>query len=225
MLAEQLFALAAARGIDLSSVGGTSTKTDGDAARRRRTKEERRLGLEVVESALGRGSRSYRRPTWSHADLGHAAQHMDELHWLAACYSYAGDRSAYWRLWEALMYQAGKLAQREGWRPQVMGRAPIESKCTRAPDVICPLPTPRPAPKFYRSELCTLVLDEEAYPAIFAAAPAMYPVYLEVDDLTWARVLEPRFWLLKSRYGAWLASAREVIRRRCNRDRHEEERA
>ena len=205
MHAQTLLLLAAARGVDLSHVGGTSSKTDGTAARRRRTHEERELGVEVVESALGRGSRVYRRPTWTHQELALAARGLPPLHFLAARFSIAGDHSGYWRLWEALDFWALKFAQRDGWKPLVTGRAPCDARGR---------PTGEGSPHFYLPKLAQLVLDEDAHAALFAAAPVLYAAYVDCEDDVWTKVLEPRFGLLKGKFTAWVGAGAAAIQAR-----------
>lgn len=205
--AQDLLSLGTARGVDMSHVGGSATDTKGQARRRRRTDQEKRLGLMVIDTAAGRDSRSYRRRQWSHAELGMAAQGISELHWLAALYSLCGDVTGYWTLWWGLMYQAQRIGQREGWSPMVMGRFPRDAKTGKQ------IPKGEAEPHLYVDELCRLVLDEDAHRDIFLRAPGLFAAYMDVEELTWGRVLEPRFSSLRSKYATWVASARHQIQR------------
>lgn len=209
MDAEDLIALAGARGIDLSRVGGNASDTRGDARRRRRTAVERRLGIEVIESASGNSSRSVRRTYWTIAELGMATKGIDEVPYLTARFQIAGDNSGltYWRLWFALRYQAGRMAQREGWRPLVPGRTPRDPK-TRKP-ILGAIGDPH----HYLDDLAQLVLDEDRFRPFFVADPALYAEYMAVEQPTWDKVLEPRFVALRARFERWSAIALAMVRR------------
>src|SRR5579864_8730051 len=105
MKAEDLIALAAARGVDLvqaARLGGRPAAAETirirNAAGRYFTALRQRSGLE----AQGRGSPSYERPGWTLAELGQAAAGVPPIQFMAACYAIAGDRSVYWKLWDAL---------------------------------------------------------------------------------------------------------------------------
>jgi hypothetical protein len=130
---------------------------------------------------------------WSHAELGMAARGVPELPWLAARFSFAGDMNCYWKLWYGLLFQAQRLAVRNNWRPQI--------------------PATNGEPKFYLEGLSRLVLDEDVHRPFFTAAPALYAVYMDVDDRVWQRLLAARHAMLKARYEIWLGTARAMIQR------------
>src|SRR5581483_10500586 len=124
--------MCAARGVDLSHVGGNASNTDGVAAVRRLTPKERKqrqeehLSLKVELTANGNGTRVYRRPIYSLAVLGFAAggtekTRVRELPWLAAQYSWAGDRDpdTYSTLFWGLASYAAVTGKREHWPPRV----------------------------------------------------------------------------------------------------------
>jgi len=205
MLAEELVALAAAHGIDLTHVGGSASKTDGDARKRRRHRAEVDLGIDVPETASGRHSRVYRRPSWSLQELGLAARDVPRVPWLAARYSIAGDTKCYWELWYALVFEAQRIGRREGWAPRVKGADG--------------------SPRLYMQELAMLVLDEDAHRRYFAIAPDLYSIYLQVSPTTWNRILAPRYARLQHRYEAWLGTARAMIQSWIDPPEPHEERA
>lgn len=197
MDAASLIKLAAAKGIDLNHIAGVASDLSGVAAQRKLTIEEKKYriktgqGLEVSETVRGRESRTYRRPTWSVAELGQAAKGMGVIPWTAAMYSYAGAKEGYWRLWDALSGEARRISNREFWPPR------IASEDGR---MLC-----------YREQLSLLVLDEDASKHLFLAAPILYPAYMGVTLQVWERQLFGPFVSLKSRYEGWLGTARATI--------------
>jgi hypothetical protein len=193
MLAHDLIALCTAKGVDLSHVGGSASDTKGLARPRKRTRREVELGIDVAPTAKGPGSRIYRRPTWSLAELGQAAKDVPRIPWLAAQYSYAGDMSGYWDLWHALALEAHKIGRNEGWAARVMNTSGY--------------------PQYYHGTLAALVLDADLHRAIFAASPLVYSIYLNVTPETWERLLSPRYDALQQRYERWLDIARGIIQR------------
>jgi hypothetical protein len=210
MQAAELFALATAHGIDLKRVAGNSSDFDGPAAERKPSREQRSDGIERVPLTVrGAESRVYRRPHWSHAELGIAAAGLSELPWLAARYSYAGDYASYWPLWWALGFNAHRMASREGWAPMVPGRLSPRHERTGKP-----LPGAKAEPHFYLLDLAQLVLDEDANKRYFSIAPQLYCAYMRVEEPIWERVLEKRFRALQAVYDRWLAVARGMIQRK-----------
>lgn len=216
MRAADLVALAAARGVDLSRVGGTASETRGTAAPRKRTQREIWDGVDVVEtSARGHGTRTYRRPAWSHAELGMGAKGIEELPWCAALYSFAGDATVCRRLFKALRRHAVRAADRENWGEQVTGRLPRDPRTAKV------IPGAKAEPNFYLEELCQLLLDEEAAKFRFVgwrAIPEVHALYMNVEELTWQRILEPRYRELQGVYEHWLGIARGMIQRWLNED-------
>ncbi len=214
MMVSDLLILAAARGVDLSSIGGNASNTDGVARKRVMTPKERKaarenhLSCEVTDTVKGASSRVYRRPQWSLAEVGMGAQGVPELPWLAACYSWAGDQSCYWTLWWGLSYQAQKLAQQCKWQPRVMGQLPRDPKTRK------PIAGAKGEPRFYLSDLAQMVLDEDANRDLFLRIPSLYATYLHVEDETWERVLAPRYQMLQGQYEGWLVKARTMIQRK-----------
>lgn len=205
MNAADLITLAAARGVDLSRVGGNASNTKGVAARRGRTEFERRQGLEVIETARGRGTRAAVAPIWSHAELGLAAQGVPELPWLAARYSYCDDRTVYWKLWYGLTFWVQRKARQNNWRPMVTGELPRDANGQLIRGTVG-------EPALYLDRLCLLVLDEQRNEMKqYFVSPAIYAIYMRVEEETWRRILESRFALLKQRYEGWLGKARSMI--------------
>ena len=198
--------MCAARGIDLSHVGGSSSNTEGIAAPRRLTAAERKQrekehrGLTVEISARGNGTRVYRRPHYSLAELGQAAQGVRELPWLAAFYSWAGDRApaTYSELFWGLASHADHLAKREKWPPGIKRLS-------------------KPARPFYVHELVGLLLEEEGdLRRYFVAAQSVHAIYMDVDEATWAKHLASPYASLQQRYQCWLGTARGMIQRKIS---------
>jgi hypothetical protein len=218
MLAEDLIALAGARSLDLSKVGGSESETHKLAAKRRRTAREIRLGIEIVETAQGRDSRSVRRPYWSIAELGTAASRTrpgkrvdieaHDIPFLTVLFQIAGDTSGdtYWTLYRALRYHAMKIADRERWRPLVPGRTPRDPR-TRKP-IVGVLGEPHS----YLEDLARLVLDEDRHRPLFKAIPGLHAAYMNVEDETWSRVLEPRFHSVRAQFERWAGMGRARVR-------------
>jgi len=194
-----LVQLAAARGIDLAHIAGVASNLDGVAKKRARTEIERKLGIpDVRETASGRETRTYRRPSFGVAELGQAAQGLGVIPWNAALYSFAGSSDGYWLLWGALASEANRIARREMWAPRVMGEHGEQ--------------------RFYRENLAALVLDHDAHQHLFAAAPALYAVYMGVAPPTWEQELRGPFRSLQGTYERWLATARSAIGRWLQRE-------
>jgi hypothetical protein len=147
-------------------------------------------------SASGRPSHVMRRPEWSIAELGLAAQGLDRIPWLAARYTYAGDRRCYWPLHGALTVEAVTMRERLGWSAQL-----------RMHDGNM---------RFYLCELAALVLDEDAHQPVFHAAPQLFAFYLGIDEEVWTRQVAYRFEALKLRYMGWLQSALQTMQPRID---------
>ena len=147
-------------------------------------------------SAAGRQSHVMRRPEWSVAELGLAAHGVERIPWLAARYTYAGDRRCYWPLHDALTIEAVALRERQRWSSQV-----------RMHDGNM---------RFYLCELAALVLDEDAHQPVFRAAPQLFAFYLGVDEEMWTRQVAYRFEALKLRYMGWLQTALQIMQLRID---------
>lgn len=200
MRAEELIALAAAHGIDLKHVAGASSNIHGLARRRRRGRDElkRSQGRPLTDSARGSDDAGGAAPDWTIAELGQAAAGLDELPWLAACYSFAGAQTAYWPLCRALAIQAVELRVRYSWPAQITD---ISGQ-----------------PRFYCEELAHLVLDEDANKPLFTAAPQLYCLYMRVSEQVWERSLLERFTTLQYVYQKWLSQARSYLQHRIMED-------
>lgn len=189
-----------AHGISLPEVAGSASNTHGLAKQRvmsgkeRKAAQEAHLSCEVVPSARGAGSRVYRRPQWSLAELGQAAKDVPAVPWLAAQYSFAQDVSAYEALWNVLALRAHEISRREAWSPRVRDTAG--------------------KPQFYHGTLAALVLDAEMHRPIFlAGGSALFAIYLNVPTDTWEQVLFGRYISLQVVYERWLGTALRKIQR------------
>jgi hypothetical protein len=185
MRGAELVALASAHGIDLTHV-----ELNGSAA-----PLDWMEGCEIVHGARKSSSdwRRSRRP-----ERNDEPRVFENLPWLAACYSLAGDASGYWSLWDGLVFQAQRKAGREHWPPRVR--------------------TAQGGLRFYLLELAQLVLDEEASRALFVEAPQLRALCLGVEYLTWDEVLARRYRALQEIYGRWVEIACEQIRTWVNQE-------
>lgn len=198
MRAEELVALASAHGVDLAHNARLGTPGRRHATERRRGTNGHSYEVLTAPSAQranGRASYTHARPAWSIEDLGQAAAGVPRLPFLAACYSYAGDRSVFWELWAGLEREAQELRTRNGWPAQVRG------------------PAGGPA-HFYLERLAQLVLDEDAHPHLFHAAPVLYPIYVSVDEQTWHRSVFHRFDKVRLRFLGWIGECMSIIQTR-----------
>jgi hypothetical protein len=201
--AEELVALASAHGVDLVQAARLTGRPADSGTVRVRGETGRyyqvlraRSGLE----ARGTSSPSFDRPAWSLAELGQAAAGVPQVHFMAACYALAGDRSVYWRLWDALHFTALRLRERNNWPKQVRGAEGV--------------------PRFYLEQLVQLVLDEDAHPHLFNSVtatdkhPSLHAIYLQVDEQTWRRAVFERFDAVKLRYLGWIEQAMRTMQPR-----------
>lgn len=194
MNAAGLVQLAAARGIDLNHVAGVASNIDGVARKRVRTDVERKAGIpQVRETARGRETRTYRQPAWTIADLGQAAKGLGPVPWAAALYSFAGSKQGYWALHSALADKANRLSRRDHWAPRVLGAGGVYI--------------------FFREQLASLVLTEDADLHWFAGRPNLYADFMGVDPEIWEKTLLDPFLSLKAVYASWLSVACGVIGR------------
>lgn len=193
MKAAELVALASAHGIDLAHVAGNASELHKAAAQRRPNKDERRGRIPVLQTARGPESRSYRRPAWSVAEIGQAAQGVPRMPWLAACHSFAGDSSGYVELHRGLMLQGLNVATDENWPMAVRKRDGSRG--------------------YYHAELAALVLDVEMHGRLFLEAPALHAICIGVTDDLWEHVVIHWYASLKGEYERWLGTARGMIQK------------
>ena len=206
MNAADLITLATAHGVDLSRVVANASNTKGVAAKRKRSEYERRQGIEVVETARGRETKSIRRSRFSHAELSMAAQGTEDIPWRALLYSDAGADAEFLTLFRSLRWRALKLADSNGWLPLVKWRTSADVKDGKC--ATCSLEQPQ----FYVESLAMLVLDEDRHRRYFTAAPGLFAAYLHTDEVVWEAILRTRFRMLRDRYDLWLNSARGRVR-------------
>lgn len=198
MKASELIALATAHGIDLTHVGGTASRVDGMGAPRRLTAAERKvrreehLGMDVSETASGNGSRVYRRPHWSVAEVGQAGCRVPRMPWLAGMYSIGGDSSCYPELHRALMAVGIHLATEQNWPMMVTKRGGHRG--------------------YYLAELAALVLDVDRHRPLFTKVPALYELCMDIDEDVWDRNVCSWYLDLKAEYERWLAKCGGIIR-------------
>ena len=107
--AAELIAIAATHGLDLQRFAVSEPQGAAAASRRKAAGES---GVEAIPARDGRSPRAPQRPP---------AATFEDLPWLAARWSFAGDESSYWPLFWGLAQQAQRIARRAGWPPQVPG--------------------------------------------------------------------------------------------------------
>lgn len=194
MNAVDLIGLANRHGINLPYVAGLASETRGAARLRPRTPAERQNGTEVRVAVRGAERRSRRAPIWSHAELGIASCGLDRMGWLAVQYSIGGNCDDYAELHRGLMAVELRLAQRERWPWTV-----VKTSGRRT---------------WYVAELAALVLDADAHRPIFAAAPRLFAVYLDISPETWEGSVAPLYRSLANEHERWVERGKSWIQRR-----------
>lgn len=193
MRAEQLFAKASARSIDLKQLAGESANLYGAGSPRRRNLMERLAGLPVKETVEGKQSRVARPAYYSHAELGQALAGLTGPPYLAACYSFLLDEQVRTGLHWALVETAAKMARSDAWSVQVPGSSGAQHH--------------------YCDELCDLVLTEDWLKPLFVRVPHLYAIALDVSEEVWHARLMSRYVRLRARYDGWLGTARRYVDR------------
>jgi len=184
MQAEQLIALAGAHGVDF-----------GRAARMAAPRgKAKNLLAPRKNRANGKATRPSVRPEWTVAELGQAAAGVPELPFMAACYSFAGERGNLWKLHSALFREAQALRERNNWPVEVTDFHSIQ----------------RP----YLAHLAKLVLDEDASPQVFRTAPQLYAIYLGVSEKVWVKSVAERYGALQLVWLDWLGHAASIMQPR-----------
>lgn len=192
MKAENLIALAAARGVDLLQAARSSAKpTRSNGGLVRKFIDGKMELVPRTPTARGSADHSTLRPTWTLQELAIASASVPDIPFMAACYAFAGDRSRFTKLQNALADRARRMQREQGWPLSVIDHHGIK----------------RP----YLDHLAKLVLDEDAHPVFFAAYPPLYALYMGVTEQTWDKGLECRFIALKAVWGEWLGTACGII--------------
>lgn len=195
MRAEDLVALAAARGVDLLQAAriAATKKAAKDIIRK---KDATILVPPPENRAKGSATRSIARPEWTVAELGQAAQGVPTILFQAACYAFAGDRSHFWPLHGALYVHAVALANEKRW--------PVNAKN------IHHLNEP------YLQCMAKLVLDEDALPAYFripTLGNKVFAIYMNIEEKVWDSEIAERFEDLKAVWTDWLQTSARIIQR------------
>ena len=185
MKAEDLIAMAAARGVDLEQAAKSSAKLPP---------KKSKLLPPPPNRVTGRESRVFVKPEYTVAELGHAAQGVPKVCFQAACYAFAGDRSCYWPLHAAIHQNAVLLANEWRW--------PVNARNVHG------LMEP------YLQTLAKLVLDEDANPEYFRQVPEVYPIYMHVEERTWENEIAQRFVDVRAIWTDWLYTAARMIQRK-----------
>lgn len=199
MKAENLVSLAAAHGIDLVKAAkmGSNVKPKRDVVMRRGA----RVLVPPAESrARGTETRTLDRPAWTLQEIGMAAHGVERHHFLAACFSFAGDRSNFWELHRSLIAQGKMYAMIYKWPPMITDYHGIQ--------------------KPYLAHIAKLVLDVDASPHLFNVCPQLFEIYLGVTERVWEKQLQPKYEDLKHVFGDWLGIAARQIQSKLSE--HEE---
>lgn len=197
MRAENLMLLATAHGVNLSE----AVKMSSHQKPRRDTvtkKGNRQLITPPENRVTGTETRTFKRPTWTMQELALAAAEVPEVPFMAACYAFAGDRSKFWRLQKNLMGHARMFTYTMCWPREVRDFHGIK----------------RP----YLEHLCKLVLDEDANPALFRAAPQLHQIYIGVTGPIWEKQIQERYGHLQRVWNEWLGQAARMIQAKLAND-------
>jgi hypothetical protein len=202
MKSEVLISIAAAGGVDLQQAAkmATNVKPKRDVV----VKHGARVLVENTSKGRvhGRETVVMQRPQWTIAEIGQASQDVPETPFRAALYAFAGAREA--NLW----YLHGEL----------MGHARMFRRIYNWPDSVRDF---HGLKRGYCEHLCKLVLDEDANPGYFRAAPGLYAMYMTVTETIWDNQLEGRFQELKHVWNDWLGEAARKIQSKLSE--HESE--
>lgn len=224
MKARELYALCAARGVNITA----AAQGESVSAPPSDTRSYERCGLRITKlrdpadkadwvngeaprsRVYGRGTRSMRRPEWTMAELGQAAGRWKDqapvptLLFQAACYAFAGNDMDYWVLVDALLAHALRYRRTNGWPFQVTGEDGKK--------------------RWWLDQMCCMVLDEDRAPHAFAAVrptqqhPSLHAMVLGVTEDLWARALRERYELLQLVWWSWLDEAVRTIAPRLRED-------
>jgi len=201
---ELLFSRAAPHSIDLKQLAAQSIDYYGAGAPRRRSLMERLAGLpEVKETARGSQTHVTRRAYYTHAELALSLKGLTGAPFLAAMYSMALDGERRSPLWAFLREAAAEIHREEGW-PERVPKASGGGA------------------HHYMDELCSLVLDEDWLKPIFAAAPQLYWIAVDVPEDVWRERLFGSYLQVRARYERWLGIARGHVHKRLFDELHRE---
>src|SRR6185312_11401343 len=211
---ERLFSAASAHGIDLKQAAGESANLYGAGAPRRRQLMRQLAGLDspeerekrerhenrerIPESVKGKQSRVARPKLHSHAELGRALAGLPDSPYHAAMYSFGLDEGSYDAIYRELRLAMTEMDSREHWplKVQATGRRMVH----------------------YGDELCEVVLLADWCKPFFLKLPALYAIYLDIPEATWASTLMRPYLETLSRYESWLSIARAFVERRIREE-------
>jgi hypothetical protein len=199
MRSEDLIALAAAHGVDLIEAArlAPSDKVKRDVIKQRFAEGRTAMVLQEPSTKMAKGKESptFVRPKWTVAEIGQAAAGVPPIHFSAACYAFAGDRSQYWPLYNNLCGEVHRLQARFHWPIEIRDFHQIE----------------RP----YLKYLAKMVLDEEDSQNLFKIADSrLYSIYIGVSEKTWKNEVSERYETLKLVWLGWLQRAARIIQPR-----------
>jgi hypothetical protein len=199
MRAETLISLAAAHGVDLERAARQGVPRRNVVTKRFQNGRRASILIEPPTSrARGAETRSSQRPTWSTHEIALACVGVPELEFRAALFAFAGARSQYWRLIDALNCEAQRLQARHEW-PE------------RVPDI-------HGIPIEYTRHLAKQVLDLDQHPNLFQVAPALHWIYLNTTERVWERQLAEPFNAIQFEWLRWIGSAASRIQARLRDD-------
>lgn len=200
--AEVLLSIAQAHGIDLERAAKMAAKEKpySDVVPGK-IKGSRVLVTPPGNLAKGAETRSMRRPSWTVQEIGQAAAGLPEAPFKAALYAFAGAHEHSSFLHRELVGRAKMFAHIYSWPTLIRDFHGIQSP--------------------YLQHLCKMILDEDAYPVYFRAAPALYGIYLRVTPEFWEQRMQGYYAEIKHGiWNDWLGYAARMIQSKLSE--HEE---
>lgn len=199
MRARDLVSLAAAHGVNLIEAANLAAKEQRKTLEVQR-KKSKLTGITYdelmpppVNPANGRETRTFTKPKWTIAEIGHAAAKVPAVHFDAACYSFAGEHAPFWRLHAALLDHAQVLGARYQWPKTVKD--------------------PYGLSKEYLPRMSMLVLAEDAYGPLFRLLDGvLYDFVMDVTHRVWENEIQDRYEVLRNDvWLRWLYDAAQEI--------------
>jgi hypothetical protein len=191
MKAELLISISSAHGIDLERAAKMSSREKPAADVVPGKRGARVLVPPPKNRVKGSETRTMVRPRWTVQEIGQASANVPEAPFRAALYAFAGAHEHLWWLHGELIGRAKMFSRLYHWPALVKDYHGIDSP--------------------YIAHLCRLVLDEDANPVYFRAAPSLYGIYMRVTDRVWEKTLEPCYREVKWAWADWLGSAARMI--------------
>ena len=214
MRSEDLVALCGARGLNLQAIAESGT----NAAPVSDVRRYQRHGVQVVQlkptaqqRAYGKETRTVIEREWTVQELGQAAAGVPRLAFLAACFSWAGERGHFLELHDGLMAYALRSRRLFKWPFQVSG---VDGQGVH-----------------YLEKLCMLVLIQDSPESFFGGADlrlvkaclgvrseAFFALHCGVTEAVWSKSLADRFDRLQLVWWGWHNQAARMMQSRLRDD-------